>query len=47
MPAYIAPEIQNEDVIASIKTNKGIIKIKLFTDKTPITTTNFIGLSQK
>ena len=31
--------------IATIETDKGIIKAELFTDKAPITTTNFIDLA--
>jgi len=32
---------------AHIKTNKGIIKLDLFFDKTPITTANFINLAKR
>ena len=32
---------------AHIKTNKGIIKLKLFYDKTPITVSNFVNLSKR
>tara|TARA_B100000614_G_C14562667_1_gene497740 strand:- start:6349 stop:6843 length:495 start_codon:yes stop_codon:yes gene_type:complete len=32
---------------AHIKTNKGIIKLNLFFDKTPITTANFINLAKR
>tara|TARA_Y100000996_G_C22111604_1_gene474203 strand:- start:5 stop:499 length:495 start_codon:yes stop_codon:yes gene_type:complete len=32
---------------AHIKTNKGIIKLKLFFDQTPITVANFINLSNR
>jgi len=46
MPKYEAPAIENNDVIATITTNNGTIKLKLFTDKVSKTTTNFIGLSK-
>jgi cyclophilin family peptidyl-prolyl cis-trans isomerase/FKBP-type peptidyl-prolyl cis-trans isomerase 2 len=46
MPKYKAPAIENWDVVATIKTNNGTIKLKLFTDKVPKTTANFIGLSK-
>ncbi len=39
--------VQNLDKVAVIKTNTWTIQIKLFTDLVPITTTNFIGLSNK
>ena len=32
---------------AHIKTNKGIIRLKLFFDQTPITVANFINLSKR
>ena len=32
---------------AILETNKGVIKIELYTDKAPITTENFIGLANK
>ena len=35
------------DVIAVIETNKGIVKLKLFPEKTPITTGNFINLTKR
>jgi peptidyl-prolyl cis-trans isomerase B (cyclophilin B) len=35
------------NVTATIATNKGDIHLKLFTDKVPVTTANFINLSQK
>lgn len=35
------------DTIAVIQTNKGTIKLKLFTDLEPKTTENFIGLAKK
>lgn len=35
------------DVIVNIQTSKGDIKIKLFTEKTPLTTANFINLATK
>ena len=31
----------------SIKTNKGLIKIKLFYDKVPLTVSNFVNLSNR
>ena len=34
-------------LIAKIKTNKGIINLKLFKEKTPITVLNFINLSNR
>ena len=34
-------------LIAKIETNKGIIKLKLFKEKTPITVLNFINLSNR
>jgi peptidyl-prolyl cis-trans isomerase B (cyclophilin B) len=39
--------LQNGDKVAIIKTNTGTIKIKLFTELVPMTTTNFIALSKK
>ena len=39
--------LQDGDVVAVMKTTNGTIKVKLFTKDTPITTTNFIGLSKK
>ncbi len=39
--------LQNWDIVAIMKTTNGTIKIKLFTDLVPITTTNFIALSKK
>lgn len=35
------------DVIVNIQTSKGDIKIKLFTEKTPLTTANFINLAKR
>ena len=46
MPKYEAPTIENGDVVATITTNNGTIKLKLFTDKVPKTTANFIGHSK-
>ena len=34
------------DVIATIHTDKGPIRLKLHTDKTPVTTANFVRLAQ-
>ncbi len=39
--------LQNGNKVAIIKTNTGTIKIKLFTELVPMTTTNFIALSKK
>jgi peptidyl-prolyl cis-trans isomerase B (cyclophilin B) len=33
------------DLIASIKTEKGTIRLRLFTDKTPMTVANFVNLA--
>ena len=38
---------ESNDVIAVIETNKGTIKLKLFTGKTPVTTGNFINLAKR
>ena len=46
MPKYEAPAIENGDIIATITTNNGTIKLKLFTELAPRTTANFIGLSK-
>ena len=46
MPKYEAPAIENGDVIATITTNNGTIKLKLFSDLVPKTTANFIGHSK-
>ena len=35
------------DVIVNMQTSKGDIKIKLFTEKTPLTTANFINLAKR
>lgn len=35
------------DKIATITTNKGVIKLRLFADKTPKTVENFVGLAEK
>lgn len=47
MAKYEAPQLENGDIVTTITTNNGTIKIKLFTQKAPKTTTNFIGLSQE
>jgi len=39
--------LENEDIVAIMKTNIWTIKIKLFTQLAPKTTTNFIWLSKK
>jgi len=39
--------LQNGDIVAIMKTDNGTIKIKLFTELVPATTTNFIALSKK
>ena len=36
---------EKNTIYASIETNKGIIKMELFFEKTPITVANFISLS--
>lgn len=41
------PERMGENRTAVIETNKGTIKFKLYEDKAPITTANFIELAQK
>jgi len=35
------------DTVATIETNQGIIKVKLFVQETPKTCANFIGLAKK
>ncbi len=40
-------ELQKWDVVAIMKTTNGTIKLRLFTDLVPVTTTNFIGLAKK
>ena len=40
------PEPEKHNRTATIETNRGTIKIKLYEDKTPITTANFISLAQ-
>lgn len=39
--------LQDGDIVAVMKTTNGTIKLKLFTDLVPSTTTNFIGLAKK
>jgi cyclophilin family peptidyl-prolyl cis-trans isomerase len=39
--------LQNGDIVAVMKTTNGTIKLKVFTDLVPNTTTNFIGLAKK
>ena len=39
--------LENGDTVATIKTNTGTIRVKLYTDQVPITTTNFIGLAKQ
>lgn len=39
--------LENGDIVAVMKTTNGTIKIKLFTDLVPVTTTNFIGLAKQ
>jgi hypothetical protein len=39
--------LENDDIVAVMKTSNGSMKIKLFTDLVPKTTTNFIGLATK
>ncbi len=47
MAKYQAPSLEDGDIVATIKTNNGTMKLKLFTEKTPKTTWNFIALSKK
>lgn len=47
MAKYEAPAIEENDIIASIKTNTWTIKLKLFNDLVPKTSTNFIGLAKE
>ena len=47
MPKYEAPAIENGDIIATITTNNGTIKLKLFKDLVPKTAINFMGLSEQ
>lgn len=35
------------EIVAAIKTEKGTIHIRLFTDKTPFTTANFVNLAKR
>gem|GEM_PF-2981202 len=37
--------LKENDIVAVMKTTNGIIKIKMFTQLTPITTTNFLALA--
>ena len=37
---------ENKDLEAVIKTNKGVIRLKLFADKAPLTVANFVNLAQ-
>jgi peptidyl-prolyl cis-trans isomerase B (cyclophilin B) len=37
----------SQDVQATITTNKGDIKLRLFADKTPVTVANFVNLAQR
>jgi peptidyl-prolyl cis-trans isomerase B (cyclophilin B) len=39
-------KLQNGDIVATMKTTNGTIKIKLFQKEVPHTVNNFIGLSQ-
>lgn len=39
-------EKETENRVATVETNKGIIKFELYEDKTPITTSNFIQLAE-
>lgn len=39
--------LQNGDIVAVMKTTNGTIKIKLFTELVPVTTTNFIWLAKE
>lgn len=43
----INEEVNQKMTIATIETNKGIIKAELYTDKAPITTSNFIKLANE
>ncbi len=38
---------KNGEVIAAIKTEKGTIRLRLFTDKTPVTAANFVNLANR
>jgi hypothetical protein len=42
MAKYEAPAIENGDTIATIKTNNGTIKLKLYKNLAPKTAINFI-----
>ena len=44
---YDMPLVENGDVIATITTNKGTMKIKIFTNRVPKTSLNFIALSKQ
>jgi len=39
--------LENDDIVAVLKTNNGTMTIKLFTQQVPKTTLNFMGLAQK
>lgn len=39
--------LENNDIVAVLKTNNGTMTIKLFTQQAPKTTLNFMGLAQK
>ena len=39
--------LENDDIVAVLKTNNGTMTIKLFTKEVPKTTLNFMGLAQK
>lgn len=47
MAKYEAPAIENGDTIATIKTNNGTIKLKLYKNLAPKTAINFIWLSEQ
>lgn len=47
MPKYEAPAIEDNDIIATIKTNNGTIKLKIFKNLVPKTAINFIWLSEQ
>ena len=38
---------ENESLIATIKTNLGVMKLELYPDKAPKTVKNFVGLIQQ
>lgn len=47
MAKYEAPAIENGDIIATIKTNNGTIKLKIYKNLVPKTALNFIWLSEQ